>query len=93
MAGKDWKLLLDLLVELLREPTYPRGPVERQRQRLIDRLTIDRDDPRIQTGRLFRRLVYGKHWLGRPVSGTVESVSRIERRHRLRRESEAGRLA
>ncbi len=81
IAGGDWKLLLDTLAELTLEPTYPRRQVERQRQRLVDRLTIDRDDPRIQTSRMFRRLVYGDHWLGRPVNGTAESVAGIERRH------------
>jgi zinc protease len=30
---------------------------------------------------VFKRLVYGDHWLGKPSHGTHESVARIERKH------------
>jgi len=48
---------------------------------VLDRLLIERDDPRSQATHEFRKLVYGDHWLGRPHYGTLESVARIERRH------------
>lgn len=81
MPGDRWKLLLDVLSELVTEPRYPAARVARQKRRLLDRLTVERADPRVQGERLFRRLVYGEHWLGRASSGTVESVERIEPRH------------
>ncbi len=83
IEGRSWKLLLDLLGELVTEPSYPRAKVERQKQRLVDRLLVEHDDPRTQAANRFRRLVYGEHWLGRPLYGSLESVPRIERRHLL----------
>lgn len=71
------ELLLDLLCDILTSPSYPAEPVARQKQRLLDRLTVERDDPRTQGGLLFRKLVYGDHWLGRAPYGTIDSVRRI----------------
>ncbi len=83
IASGRWKHLLGFLVECLLSPRYPRAKFERQRQRLLDRLLIERDDPRTQAVWIFRNLVYGDHWLGRPEYGGLESVARIERRHVL----------
>lgn len=73
----EWELLVDLLCEMLISPTYPTVEVERQKTRLLDRLTVERDDPRAQGGKLFRKLVYGDHWLGRAAYGSLASVARI----------------
>jgi len=80
IVGEQWKLLVDLMGDVLTAPRYPAAKVARQKQRLLDRLLIERDDPRVQGGRLFRKLVYGNHWLGRPAYGTLESVARVEPR-------------
>jgi zinc protease len=72
-----WELLVDLLAEMLTSATYPEAEVARQKKRLMDRLLLERDDPRVQGSLLFKRLVYGDHWLGRPARGTLESLPRI----------------
>jgi zinc protease len=77
IVNADWKLLLGLMAEQLIDPAYPKLQVERQKRRLLDRLTVEKDDPRTQGGLLFRRLVYGDHWLGRAAYGSIESVRRI----------------
>jgi len=79
VANERWEMLLDTLCECLTSPTYPADKVERQKQRLIDRLRLDQDDPRVQGAQLFRELVYGTHWLGRPEHGEPETVARIAR--------------
>ena len=81
IAGADWKTLLDLLASMLVSPKYPKAKVARQKQRVLDRLVIERDDPRTQGAWAFRRLVYGKHWLGQPDYGSLASVPNIERKH------------
>ncbi len=81
IASPHWKLLLEMFAELVTEPTYPRAEFRRQKQRLLDRLTVERDEPRAQGDIVFKKLVYGTHWLGRNASGTVESVGTIEREH------------
>lgn len=77
IAGGDWKLLLDLICEMLTEASYPDDEVELHKGRLRTRLLALRDDPRAQGGRRFRRLVYGRTWLGRPSWGTLQSLERI----------------
>ena len=79
MAGDSWKLLVELFAEALTAPEYPKEPFERERRRILERLEIERDDPRAQCGLRFRALVYGDHFLGRPESGSVESVAKLRR--------------
>ena len=79
VANDRWEVLLETLCECLTTPTYPETKVERQKQRLIDRLQVDLQDPRVQGSQLFRKLVYGPHWLGRPEQGQPASVARIAR--------------
>lgn len=77
IVNDEWELLLELLSEQIVTPTYPRVQVERQKRRLLDRLKVEKDEPRTQGGLLFRKLVYGDHWLGRAAYGTIESVEKI----------------
>lgn len=81
VASAGWRTLVDVAAEVATTPTYPRARVERRRANLLDRLAVDADDPRLQAARRFRRLVYGDHWIGRPESGELETVARIDRRH------------
>ncbi|MFT4538592.1 MAG: zinc protease [Planctomycetota bacterium] len=81
IAGPEWKTLLDLIAEVLTGPTYPDAEVGTQKTRVLSRLAVEKDDPRAQGAQRFRKLVYGKHWLGRPQYGTLESVSKIEPDH------------
>lgn len=84
VANERWEVLLETLCECLTEPTYPLDKIERQKRRLIDRLHLDDDDPRVRGARLFRRLVYGTHWLGSSEQGEPASVGRITRADLLR---------
>jgi zinc protease len=79
IASRDTNLLLGLLAEMLVEPSFPKAEFERQRQRVLDRMEVERDDPRVQGELLFRKLVYGNHWLGRPASGSLRSLARTTR--------------
>lgn len=77
IASGSWKLLVEVIAELLTSPTYPHEAVVRQKERLLARLLVERDDPRSQVAKMFRKLVYGEHWLGRPTYGSIESVARL----------------
>jgi zinc protease len=80
IVNERWEMLVDLLAEILTSANYPAPEVARQKQRLLDRLVVEKDDPRVQGGLLFRKLVYGDHWLGRASRGTLESLPRIDAR-------------
>ncbi|MBK7644564.1 MAG: insulinase family protein [Planctomycetes bacterium] len=77
IVNERWELLLEALAELVITPAYPSEKVLLHRQRLLDRLLVEEDDPRVRGGLLFRKLVYGDHWLGRAAYGTRASVARI----------------
>lgn len=81
IVNGEWELLLELLCDSLTDPTYPKLQFERQKRRLLDRLEVERDDPRTRGAIAFRRLVYGDHWLGRAAYGTLESVRRLRPEH------------
>lgn len=81
IVSKEWKLLMSIIAELIVEPTFPKRQVDRQKERLLHRLAVEREDPRVQGALGLRRLVYADHWLGRPAYGTFESVARIEAKH------------
>ena len=88
IAGEHWKLLCERVSEMVLEPRYPKREFERQKERLTSRMLIEQEDPRVMASRRFRRLIYGDHWLGRPVHGDLESVAEIRasdlRRHHAR---------
>lgn len=81
IVNERWELLAGLVAEMLLHPTFPARQVKTQKERLLHRLEIERDDPRRQAALRFRRMVYGEHWLGRPPYGSLESVARLEPRH------------
>jgi len=77
IVNDEWELLADLLCDSLTNATFPAEEVRRQKTRVLDRLLIERDDPRQQGGLRFRKLVYGDHWLGRAAYGSRASMARI----------------
>ncbi|MBL8860504.1 MAG: insulinase family protein [Planctomycetes bacterium] len=77
IVNGEWELLADLVCDALSGATYPAEEVRRQKRRVLDRLLLERDDPRQQGGLRFRKLVYGSHWLGRAAYGSLASVARI----------------
>ncbi len=81
IVSEAWKDLAGLICEMLTEPLYPLAEVNRQKERLLQRLRTEALDPRHQGSLQFRRMIYGDHWLGRPAYGSIESVERIEAKH------------
>ena len=81
IVNEEWELLARIVAELAIRPTFPARQVKTQKERLLHRLEVEREHPRVQAALRFRRLVYGDHWLGRADHGTLESVARLEPRH------------
>ena len=77
VAGPHWRVLLETLFEVARTAAYPEAEVELQKRRLLARMAVEEESPRTQASQRFKRLVYGKHWLGRPAHGTVASVGSL----------------
>lgn len=81
IVSESWKDLAGLICEMLTEPSYPAAGVGRQKERLLQRLNNEAQDPRHLGALAFRRMIYGDHWMGRPAYGSVKSVEHIEAKH------------
>jgi zinc protease len=68
---------ITLLREMLLQPTFPGREVRRVQAEVLTEIRADDDDPRAVASRRFRREVYGDHPLGRPATGTRQSVARL----------------
>lgn len=76
--------LLDLLAELLGEPTFPAAEFAQVAREVRADLIDSRDDDRTLAGRWFRRTLFAGHPFGRPASGTPRTLTALGRDHAVR---------
>lgn len=76
---EDIDLLLGILVEALRHPTFPSEQVERLRIQLLTGLALRAQNTAYMAGLAFDELVYENHPYSRPDEGHTETVSAITR--------------
>lgn len=80
--AEDLPLLVELLADAVRQPSFPDEQIERLRGQFVTALKIHEQDTRYVAGRMFRELVYGDaHPYHRPPDGTLETVAGITRDH------------
>jgi zinc protease len=77
---EDFGLLVDVLSDVLRNPTFPPREVDKVRGQIITGLRELENDTRGLASRDFRELLYTlEHAYGRPGEGTLETVPTIQR--------------
>jgi zinc protease len=86
--AEDLDLLLSLLAESLRQPSFPEDQVQRLRAQLLTRLAIRAQDTGEMASLMFDEIVYAGHPYARPEEGfpeTIEiiSIEDLEAFHRL----------
>jgi zinc protease len=78
--AEDLPQIVTIVADVLRAPSFPAEQLHRRRGELITGLRQDDDNPFLRAGDALVRLLYGAdHPYGRPLKGTVASLSRIER--------------
>ena len=78
--AEDFELIVDVLADVLRNPTFPPAEVSKVGGQILTRLKEIEDDTQALANREFRRLLYTPdHPYGRPVSGMLETIARIQR--------------
>lgn len=71
---------LELLADVVIEPTFPDSEFERVRQERLAYLLQQQDEPRALAAKAFARELYGtEHPYGAPIAGTRESVAKLDR--------------
>ena len=76
---KDLGLGLDLLAEVLLQPTFPQAELKRRSEDIAAAIVRSEQDPGTVTSRVMSELLYPGHPYSRPVPGSAESVRRITR--------------
>jgi zinc protease len=77
--SRDQAVMLDLLADILRRPTFPQDEFEKLRSQSIDEITSDKDDPTNVIGDYAFAFFYGTHPYARPVDGDEETLKRLTR--------------
>ncbi|MGB2159236.1 MAG: M16 family metallopeptidase, partial [Candidatus Puniceispirillaceae bacterium] len=70
---------IDILADILTEPTMPDDEIERERGVIIQEIGQSQDTPDDIVFDMFARASYGDHKLGRPILGSIDSVSGFSR--------------
>ncbi len=79
--SEDVEFILELLVEILREPAFHPQEFERLKQQTLTHLREREQDPHTMAFLTFHRLLYREHPYGRPVSGWPHTVERVTLEH------------
>lgn len=75
MASKDKEKVLNLLKEVLLEPTFDAAEFEKEKKRLLVSLEQQKESPRSVIGSYFDKLLYGDHVYGNIVQGKISTVT------------------
>jgi len=70
---------LDLLTEILREPRFNADDIEMERGVILEEIKMVEDTPDDLVHEIFVTAFWPDHPLGRPILGTEETITRIER--------------
>ena len=70
---------MEILADVVRNPTFKADEIERLRQQNIDDITLAMGEPSSIARFVAARVVFGDTKYGHPLSGTAESMARISR--------------
>ncbi len=77
--SEDLPMLLDLLSQALRKPTFPADHIDRLRSQLLAGLAIRSQDTSEMASLAFDQIVYAGHPYRRPIDGYPETIQAITR--------------
>ena len=69
-----------ILADVVRNPVFKEEEIERLRQQYVDSLSVGMNSPGTLASWVASRVVFGASPYGHPVSGTPESIPRIQRK-------------
>jgi predicted Zn-dependent peptidase len=80
VLDSDLPLAVDVVSDMLTSSVITTGDVETERGVILEEIAMHDDDPGDVVHDVFTGAVFGDHPLGRPVIGTVDSISTMTRR-------------
>src|SRR5208337_4359845 len=73
-------IALDVLADLVLNPTFAATDIERERDVILEEIKIDEDNPDVLVHELFTQSFWKDHPLGWPILGTTETVGRLDQK-------------
>ncbi len=71
--------LCDVLADMYRHSTFEPSEIERERDVIREEILMYKDNPAQHAQELLSETMWPAHPLGRPLTGTVETISRLKR--------------
>ena len=71
--------MLEVLAQMVREPSFPKHEFETERDRTLAQFANDLDDPGLLADRALQRAIWGTHPYGHDVAGNRVSLERLLR--------------
>jgi zinc protease len=71
--------MLEVLAQMVREPTFPEREFDTERERTLAQFANDVDDPGLLADRALQRVIWGGHPYGHDVAGNRACVERLVR--------------
>lgn len=79
-GAKHAELLLDVLFDMVDNPTFPADEIEKERGVILEEIKMYEDQPAQRAQELLNSLLWPDHPLGRPITGFPETVAQIGRK-------------
>jgi predicted Zn-dependent peptidase len=77
MLKADIAVALDILADILQIPRYAQEELEREREVILQEIAATRDSPEEIAYEMLQEVAFPKQAIGRPILGTIESVTRF----------------
>ncbi|HEX6846271.1 MAG TPA: pitrilysin family protein [Chitinophagaceae bacterium] len=74
MAAKDKDKILNLLKEIMLEPSFDAAEFDKEKKRLLVSLEQQKESPRAVIGSYFDKFIFGDHVYGNIVQGKISTV-------------------
>ena len=71
-------IALDVLSDLVLNPTFASSDIERERGVILEEIKIDEDNPDVLVHELFTQNFWKDHPLGKPILGTTATVGKLD---------------
>ena len=78
---KDRSKGFELLADILINPSFPEGEIERAKSQIKAGIISKADDPATIAAEAFNESLFGNHPYSRPLEGTIKSLDNIKKEH------------
>jgi len=83
-AARYFDVLADVLTDMFRNSVLDEDEIERERDVIREEILMYRDQPSQFSQELLSEVMWPRHALGRPLTGSLDSIARIRRRDLLK---------